>query len=572
MDSSAQKPQQPTAPTAAPPAKPDTGGGVNGDNSKINGDQPIQNVPSNYIVQQKQMEDAAQVQAANAARAITAPSIPQPVQPAPVPPAPITQAQPSQPVVSSPATPAPVQSPTPAVTPPPTQPAPVISAPQPAPATPSTTVTQPAVSPQPTTVAQPASVSAPVAPPQPQIQAQPVATPAQQAMAATQPMQTTPAVIAQPQQAAGVPPVPPAQTPAIQPTVDDNRDPIQKLRDMVNATILPPELKKNVMERIDRLAMIREGSGYTSSNYIIEYESTLRYVTWVTGLPWNNKSQDILDLKKARESLDKHHYGLEMLKQRMLEYIASIMLNIQNNGPDFATRSPVLCFVGLAGTGKTTFAISMAEALGRQFERIPFGGMADSRVLRGQSRYFPDAEPGQIIKRLVHAKTRNPVLLFDEVDRVTETARADIMGVLIELLDPEQNKDYTDHYIDFPFSLSNCLFVATSNNMSSVSTAVADRMEIIQMPSYNDEEKTIIGKQYVLPKTKKLVGLKDEQLEFDDSVWEIIIRPLGYDPGVRGLERMVNRMCRKAAKQIISGEAKNVKITADNVKIFTSEV
>jgi ATP-dependent Lon protease len=213
----------------------------------------------------------------------------------------------------------------------------------------------------------------------------------------------------------------------------------------------------------------------------------------------------------------------------------------------------------------------MAEALGRSFERIPFGGMADSRVLRGQSRYFPDAEPGQIIKRLTHAKAKNPVILFDEIDRVTETARADIMGVLIEVLDPEQNAAFADHYIDYPFSLANCLFVATSNNISTIATAVIDRMEIIQMPSYNDDEKTTIGRDFVLPKTRALIGLKEDQLAIDQAVWEIVVRPLGYDPGVRGLERLINMMCRKAARMIVSGEAQNVRITPDNVKKFTQE-
>jgi ATP-dependent Lon protease len=171
----------------------------------------------------------------------------------------------------------------------------------------------------------------------------------------------------------------------------------------------------------------------------------------------------------------------------------------------------------------------------------------------------------------VHAQTKNPVLLLDELDRVTETARADIMGVLIELLDPGQNSAFADHYIDYPFNLSNCLFVATANNTSAISTAVIDRLEIIQMPSYNDVEKTHIGRDYVLPKTKKLIGLKDEQLVIDEPVWEIIIRPLGYDPGIRGLERLINMMCRKAAKMIVSGEAKNIKITPENIKLFTQD-
>jgi ATP-dependent Lon protease len=362
----------------------------------------------------------------------------------------------------------------------------------------------------------------------------------------------------------------------IQTTTKDSKgesyDQIRKLGESVEKAKIPADLRKILNDRIARLALIRSGAGFMSATYILEYESTQRYVNWITGFPWDEKSTDMLDLSKAKEILDRDHYGLEMLKTRMLEYIASIMLNLMNNGPDYATQSPILCFVGLAGTGKTTFAMSIAEALGRQFVRIPFGGMADARVLRGQSRFFPDAEPGQVYKGMVHAKTKNPVILFDELDRVTETARADIMGVLIELLDPGQNNAFADHYIDYPVNLSNCLFVATANNTTAVSTAVLDRLEIIQMPSYNDEEKTVIGRQYVLPKTKKLIGLKPDQLVIDDAVWPDIIRPLGYDPGIRGLERLINMMCRKAARMIVSGEAKNVRITHDNAKIFTSEI
>lgn len=345
-------------------------------------------------------------------------------------------------------------------------------------------------------------------------------------------------------------------------------DQIRKLGEKIEHAAVPDELRKILNDRVARLALIRSGAGFTSSTYIIEYESTSRYINWVVGLPWDKKTQDSLDLAKAREILDKNHYGLEPLKERMLEYIASIMLNIQNNGPDFVSKSPILCFVGLAGTGKTTFAKSMAEVLARQFERIPFGGMADSRVLRGQSRYFPDAEPGQIIKRLVHAEAKNPVMLLDELDRVTETARADIMGVLIELLDPEQNAAFSDHYIDYPFNLSNTLFVATANNTTAISTAVLDRLEIVQMPSYNDEEKTVIGRDYVLPKTRKAIGLKDDQLTIDDAVWEPLIRPLGYDPGIRGLDRLITGMCRKAAKMIVEGQAGAIRVTEDNVKDF----
>jgi len=348
----------------------------------------------------------------------------------------------------------------------------------------------------------------------------------------------------------------------------ESYDQIRKLGEKVEHAVVPDELKTQLNERIARLALVRSGAGFMSSTYILEYEQTSRYINWVVNLPWDKKSQDLLDLTRAREILDRNHYGLVMLKQRVVEYIASIMLNIKNNGPEFITRSPILCFVGLAGTGKTTFAKSVAEALGREFERIPFGGMADSRVLRGQSRFFPDAEPGAIIKHLVHAKTQNPVILLDELDRVTETARSDIMGVLIELLDPEQNAAFTDHYIDYPFNLSHSLFVATANNTTAISTAVLDRLEIIQMPSYNDEEKTMIGKSYVFPKIRELIGLKKEQLTIADDVWPNIIRPLGYDSGIRSLDRLISGICRKAAQMIVEKQATVVTVTNDNIKQF----
>lgn len=351
----------------------------------------------------------------------------------------------------------------------------------------------------------------------------------------------------------------------------ESYDQIRKLGEKVEHSIIPEELRTILNERIARLALIRSGAGFMSSTYVLEYEGASRYINWVVGLPWDKKSQDLLDLAKAREILDKNHYGLEALKQRVLEHIASIMLNIKNNGPDYISRSPILCFVGLAGTGKTTFAKSIADALGRQFERIPFGGMADSRVLRGQSRYFPDAEPGQIIKKLAHAGYKNPVVLLDELDRVTESSRSDIMGVLIELLDPEQNIAFTDHYIDYPFNLSSCLFVATANNTTAISTAVLDRLEIIQMPSYSDEEKTMIAKNYVFPKISHTVGLKKEQLTIADEVWENIIRPLGYDSGIRSLERTIGGMCRKAAQLIVEGQAQSVQITNENIKKFLPE-
>jgi ATP-dependent Lon protease len=347
-----------------------------------------------------------------------------------------------------------------------------------------------------------------------------------------------------------------------------SNDQVRKLGERIEQANLPSELKANLLERISRLALIRASSGFMSTNYILEYENTSTYLNWVLGLPWDTQSEDLLDLVAAKQILDKNHYGLDVIKDRILEYLATIILNLKEGKKDTIARAPILCLVGLAGTGKTTLAISIAEALGRKFSRIPFGGMADSRVLRGQSKAFPDAEPGSVIKKLVGAKTKNPVILLDELDRVSDDSRADIMGVLIELLDPEQNFSFTDHYIDYPFDLSRVLFVATANNTKNISTAVLDRLEIIQMPSYTDQEKTTIAKQYLFNRIKQNTGLNDTQIQIDDTVWPLLIRPLGFDSGIRSLERLIEGMCRKVARMIVEGKATSVKIDQTNIKEF----
>jgi ATP-dependent Lon protease len=348
----------------------------------------------------------------------------------------------------------------------------------------------------------------------------------------------------------------------------NSNDQIRKLGEKIEATPLPPDLKMILTERISRLALLRASAGFMSANYILEYESTATYINWVTGLPWQKSSTDLLDLIKAKEILDKNHYGLDPIKGRILEYLATIILNTKQATQHHIARAPILCLVGLAGTGKTTLAFSIAEALGKKFERIPFGGMADSRTLRGQSRAYPDAEPGQVVKKLVHAGTRNPVILLDELDRVTETARGDIMGVLVELLDPEQNRAFADHYIDYPFDISNALFVATANNTSAISTAVLDRLEIIQMPSYTDEEKIVIAQKYLFSKIRAQTGLTEAQLIVDDNVWSGVIRPLGFDSGIRSLERTIEGICRKVAMIIVQGRTPSVRIGNENLKEF----
>jgi ATP-dependent Lon protease len=333
-----------------------------------------------------------------------------------------------------------------------------------------------------------------------------------------------------------------------------------KLKDKLDQATLPPELKTKVQEMIERLSLMAEHSGYSS-----EYERTSQYINWITALPWDKTTQDRLELKTARQILDKHHHGMDHVKDRILEHLSIMFLT---RGQKEVSRAPILCLVGLVGTGKTTFGPSLSETMGRKYIRIPFGGMGSARDLRGQSRLHPDAEPGLVIKALKRAASKNPILLLDEIDRVTTAARADIMGVLVELLDPEQNSQFIDHYLDYPFDLSDVLFIATANNTRNIATAVLDRLEIIQMPSYTDEEKITIAKEYILPRTLKESGLTKDNLTIDDSVWPKIVRPLGYDAGLRTLERTIDGIARKIARTIVEKKGQHFHLTLDNIKKY----
>ncbi|PIU03727.1 hypothetical protein COT44_01695 [Candidatus Shapirobacteria bacterium CG08_land_8_20_14_0_20_39_18] len=344
---------------------------------------------------------------------------------------------------------------------------------------------------------------------------------------------------------------------------------IEKLQQKVEKTTLPPELKDKLLDEITRLKRISQSVGYTQ-----EFEQVSRYADWAVNLPWATRSQDVLDLNAAKKIFDKNHYGLESIKTRILEYLSVLKLNSQmetNKGEikiNKFMRAPILCFIGLVGTGKTTIAYSIAEVMGRKIERIPFGGLGDPLYLRGQSRVHPDSEPGQVVKALRRAGTKNPVILLDEIDRVVEESRATIMGVLVELLDPEQNAAFTDHFLDYPFDLSEVLFIATANNTGNISTAVMDRLEPMMMPSYTDEEKIKIGMDYILPKVMEEAGLPKGCLEIALDVWPKIVRPLGYDSGIRTLERTINGICRKIAKMIVEKGNQKYIITTQNMEEF----
>ena len=361
-------------------------------------------------------------------------------------------------------------------------------------------------------------------------------------------------------------------------------DEVELLKNRVTEAKLSHDLELRVSGNLDEVVRLEHD---ISSR--VHIEQILRYVDWVVSLPWNTRTEDVLDLSRAREILNKHHYGLEPVKERILEYLAILKLNRKRWEEEkqkdlqthelvnvesklshaiLARRAPILCLVGLVGTGKTTLAKSIAESMGRRFVRIPFGGMSDALDLRGQSRVRPDAEIGLVLKGLRFAGSKNPVMLLDEIDRVAEGTRGDIMGVLVELLDPEQNVAFTDHYMDFPFDLSDVLFVATANNTTNIATAVLDRLEPILMPSYTDDEKIKIAKDYVLPQLMRESGLTGDNLSIDEAIWSKLVRPLGYDAGIRSLERTMNALCRKVAHMIVDGKGTSYRITAENMKEF----
>lgn len=341
------------------------------------------------------------------------------------------------------------------------------------------------------------------------------------------------------------------------------KEAIKRLTDKVASVKIPEHLNDKLQELFIQL----EINSKNEETFWTVYQGVSKYIDWIVAIPWFKQSQDILDLTDAKAKLDEQHYGLETIKERILEYISVLALQ-KHRFPDQPIHAPVLLFVGLVGTGKTTMAKSVAQVLGRELVRIPFGGLGDPHYLRGQSRIHLDSEPGQIIKGLVNCKTSNPVILLDEIDRVADDALNTIMGVLVEILDPEQNNHFTDYFIDYPIDLSQAIFVATCNNTARIATAVLDRLEIIQMPSYTDEEKIVIAKDYLLPRSLKATGLDSNDLKVSPELWDQIVRPLGFDAGVRTLQRNIEGMCRKVAKIILEGQTRQVIVDESNIKTF----
>ncbi|WP_415966319.1 endopeptidase La [Dialister invisus] len=310
----------------------------------------------------------------------------------------------------------------------------------------------------------------------------------------------------------------------------------EEYRQKLGKSGIPDEYKKKLEKEIAHLA--------TMPPMMAETTVARNYLEWIFSLPWKEESKDLLDLKKAAKLLDEDHYGLAKIKERILEYLAVRIL-----AP--GAKAPIICFVGPPGVGKTSFARSIARALDKKFARISLGGIHDEAEIRGHRRTYIGSMPGRFIEAIAHAKTKNPLLLLDEIDKVGSDFRGDPASALLEALDPEQNKAFHDNYIDIPFDLSKVFFVATANTVSTIPAALLDRMELIELSGYTEEEKVQIAKKYLIPRQRERNGLKTADLHFTDALLRKIIRSYTREAGVRELERTIAALCRKVGKKIV---------------------
>lgn len=327
----------------------------------------------------------------------------------------------------------------------------------------------------------------------------------------------------------------------------------EELRTLMEEKNLPERVREKMEKEIDRLEKMPVSSA--------EGGVIRNYVDWLLSLPWNEQTEDDLDIKKAEQVLDEDHYGLEKPKERVLEYLAVQQLVKKLKGP-------ILCLVGPPGVGKTSLARSIARSLNRKFVRISLGGVRDEAEIRGHRRTYVGAMPGRIIQGMKTAGTINPVILLDEIDKMAADFRGDPSAALLEVLDPEQNNTFSDHFVELPFDLSNVMFVTTANVVHNIPRPLLDRMEMLYIPGYTELEKLQIGNRYLLPKQKKNHGLSEEQLVIDEDGLLRIIREYTRESGVRNLEQQIAALCRKAAKQIVSGEQENVVIQPDDIKDY----
>jgi ATP-dependent Lon protease len=334
---------------------------------------------------------------------------------------------------------------------------------------------------------------------------------------------------------------------------DEGQRDIEELRQKIEAAGMPEDVKKEALKELSRLQRM--------SPMAADYSLTRNYIEWLAVLPWAKSSGSKIDIGKAREILDEDHYELRKVKDRILDYLSVLELK-----PDM--KGPILCFVGPPGVGKTSLGRSIARALGRKFQRVSLGGMHDEAEIRGHRRTYIGALPGQIIQSIRRAETNDPVIMLDEVDKLGRDFRGDPASALLETLDPEQNNTFRDNYLDVPFDLSKVLFICTANMLDTVPPPLIDRMEIIPLQGYSEEEKLHIAKRYLIPRQIKQNGITAEQIEFPDEAVRYIVRHYTREAGVRKLEQTIGTVCRKEARRVVEGKTEKLEVTREVIREF----
>jgi len=333
---------------------------------------------------------------------------------------------------------------------------------------------------------------------------------------------------------------------------------MKNLREKIEQAKLPPEAEKETKRELERMEKLNAASP--------EYSVIRTYLEWMTSLPWSKTSATSIDIAKAKMILDEDHYDLEKVKNRILEYLSVKKLGEDREAQEGAkTREPILCFVGPPGVGKTSLGQSIARALGRKFMRQSFGGLHDEAEIRGHRRTYIGAMPGRIIQALKRVETRDPVIMLDEVDKIGADWRGDPSSALLEVLDPEQNKDFRDNYLDVPFDLSKVMFITTANQLETIPPPLLDRMEVLQLPGYTEHEKLNIAQKYLIPKEVKANALRMDEIIIPEDTLRGIIKDYTREAGVRNLEREIANVCRKVAKSVAEGKTAPFTIKAEDL-------